>query len=228
MYLGSKSGLWVSYCNKWVLHRASLRLAFKFCSWICYNEAIFDLLLESGVMMRLLQPDLILESVFAIDFNLLQTRGIKGLLIDLDNTIVPWEDSHMGEEFYRWVQEVKNKGFLLCLVTNALENRTTYFAEHLDIPAVGRAWKPLNRAFTRGLQELQLPPEQVGVVGDQMFTDVLGGNRLGLFTILVNPLSTQELRTTKLVRKFENLVLKKLVQQGKLTKQELKIRGGER
>jgi len=176
--------------------------------------------------MKLLQPDLILEDVFAIDLQELRARGITGLLIDLDNTIVPWEDSHMDEGFRQWVQEVKNQGFSLCLVTNALEHRTQGFADLLGIPAVGRAWKPLNRAFARGLAELNLPASQVAVVGDQMFTDILGGNRMGLFTILVNPLSREELNTTKFMRKLEGKVLDKLVRNGLLSSQAVEIRRG--
>jgi hypothetical protein len=176
--------------------------------------------------MGLLQPDLILEDVFAIDLPRLQANGIKGLLIDLDNTIVPWEESLMEERFITWVQQVKEQGFAICLVTNALENRTANFAGLLEIPAVGRAWKPLNRAFSRGLKLLKLPAAQVAVVGDQLFTDVLGGNRMGLFTILVNPLSTKELKTTKFMRRLEGRVLDKMVQKGQLSAQAVSIRKG--
>lgn len=177
--------------------------------------------------MNLLQPNLMVESVFAIDLAMLRSKGISGLLVDLDNTIVPWEDSQPSNEFILWVQEAKEQGFSLCLVTNALEKRTNHFAELLAVPAVGRAWKPLRVAFRRGLTKLGLDQGQVAVIGDQMFTDILGGNRMGLFTILVNPLSEKELGTTKLVRKMENRMLNRLVKQGKLSGEAVKLRRGE-
>lgn len=191
-----------------------------------FNRYRGTVVLERWVAMQLLRPDLILKDVFAIDLLALRARGIKGLLIDLDNTIVPWEESLIEDGFVHWVQGVKEQGFAICLVTNALENRTAGFADLLGIPAVGRAWKPLNRAFARGLELLDLPTSQVAVVGDQLFTDILGGNRFGLFTILVNPLSTEELNTTKFMRKLERRVLEKLVRKGQLSSQAVEIRQG--
>jgi HAD superfamily phosphatase (TIGR01668 family) len=176
--------------------------------------------------MNMLVPDVICESVFAIDFGQLTNRGIRGLLIDIDNTLVPWGEPQMEEAFVAWVKRAKEEGFALCLVSNAIKNRAQSFAALLEIPAVGRALKPLGRAFRRGMQELGLSPKEVAVVGDQLFTDVLGGNRLGIYTILINPLSRSELGTTKLVRRMECRALDRLAKQGKVSKQSLQIRRG--
>lgn len=176
--------------------------------------------------MKLLIPDAILDSVFAINLAELKQRGISGLLIDIDNTLVPWGQAEMEQAFVDWVQKAKDQGFKVCLVSNAVPQRTESFAQLLDIPAVGRAMKPLSRAFRRGMKLLGLGPKEVAVVGDQLFTDVLGGNRLGLFTILINPLSTTELGATKIMRRLERRTLRKLAESGQISKKLLKLRQG--
>lgn len=176
--------------------------------------------------MKILIPDLILESVFAINLDDLAKRGIKGLLIDIDNTLVPWGEPKMEEAFVAWVKKAKKRGFKICLVSNATENRAQSFATLLSIPAVGRAFKPLGRAFRRGLNELELPANQATIVGDQLFTDVFGGNRLGIYTILINPLSRNELGSTKFMRRLELKTLKKMVERGQVSAQSVQIRQG--
>lgn len=177
--------------------------------------------------MKILKPDQVLESVLAVDWKELKRRSISGLLLDIDNTLVRWKQSRLEAEFVQWVKAAQTQGFKLCLVSNALEKRAAAFADYLDIPAVGRAWKPLSRAFRRGLEVLQLEASEVAVVGDQLFTDVFGGNRLGLYTILVNPLSSKEFITTRLVRSLERRVLAKMVKRGSLSPQSLEIRQGK-
>ena len=174
--------------------------------------------------MKLLIPDVILESVFDIDLGNLKKRGISGLLVDIDNTLVPWGEPEMEEAFVAWVRRAKNAGFKFCLVSNATEDRAQSFAALLGIPAVGRALKPLGRAFRRGLAALDLSAKEVAVVGDQLFTDVFGGNRLGMYTILINPLSTHEFGTTKIVRKLEKKTLESMVRRGEVSIESMQIR----
>ncbi len=178
--------------------------------------------------MGLLQPDLVLKSVLDIEVEVLRQKGITGLLVDIDNTLVAWEDSFMDDDFLDWVNQMKRAGLSMCIVSNALQERTRAFAELLGIPGVGRAMKPLNKAFLRGLDLLGLPSEQVAVVGDQLFTDVLGGNRLGMYTILINPLSRREFFLTKVVRKVETKVLERMVRQGRLGPEAIATRLGGR
>lgn len=174
--------------------------------------------------MKLLIPDAILESVFTINLDELKKRNIKGLLIDIDNTLVPWGQPQIEEAFVHWIQHAKEQGFKVCLVSNAREHRTRKFAKLLDIPAVGQALKPLSRAFRRGMKLISLSPDEVAVIGDQIFTDVLGGNRLGLYTILINPLSTTELGATKIMRNLERRALKKMVERGHVTLESVQVR----
>lgn len=164
--------------------------------------------------MKLLVPDAIVPGVKDIDLADLRQRGIAGLLVDIDNTLVPWGNPQMDQALARWIEQAKAEGFKVCLVSNALPERAQSFADLLGIPAVGRAMKPLSRAFRRGLVQLQLPPGQVAVVGDQLFTDVFGAKRLGLYAILVNPLSTVELGFTKIMRNLERKMLRRLARRG--------------
>ena len=176
------------------------------------------------INMKILKPDLILENVFAIDLRALRARNISGLLLDIDNTLVRWKQPRMEKEFIRWIKLIQENDFKLCLVSNAMEKRVSYFAELLDIPAVGQAWKPFNSAFLRGLDLLHLEASQAAVVGDQLFTDIFGGNRLGLYTILINPLSEREFFGTKIMRKLERFVLAKMVKKGRISPEFLRIR----
>lgn len=176
--------------------------------------------------MKKLIPDVICESVFAIDLDKLKSLHIAGLLVDIDNTLVPWGEPEMEEAFVAWVKNVKQEGFKICLVSNAKKHRAQSFATLLDIPAVGMALKPLNRAFRKGMALLDLAPHEVAVVGDQLFTDVFGGNRLGIHTILINPLSKNELDSTKVMRRIEHKILETMVKRGQISERHAQIRRG--
>mgnify|MGYP000847676718 CR=1 FL=1 len=178
--------------------------------------------------MRLLVPDLVLASVLDIDFGLLKRSHIRGLLVDLDNTVVPWGAADIEPAFATWVAEARRAGFKVCLVSNARAARVNAFAGRLGIPGVSKAMKPLGRAFRRALKELGLEASEVAVIGDQLFTDVYGGNRLGMFTILINPLSTRELGTTRLMRRLEQRVFKSMARRGLVGPNALGIRGKRR
>ncbi|NMB20694.1 MAG: YqeG family HAD IIIA-type phosphatase [Firmicutes bacterium] len=176
--------------------------------------------------MKKLVPDVICESVFAIDLDKLKKKRILGLLVDIDNTLVPWGKPEIEEAFVAWVKRVKEEGFKICLVSNAKKERAQKIATSLGIPAVGLALKPLGRSFRRGMSLLNLAPDEVAVVGDQLFTDVLGGNRLGIHTILINPISKNELDTTKWMRRLEHRILETMVKRGLISAQHAKIRQG--
>lgn len=164
--------------------------------------------------MRILSPDQLLNKVTDIDLADLKAQGIKGLLIDLDNTLVRWDSQELAEEFSEWLTKARSEGFKMCLVSNGVPRRVRHFASLMDIPAVIPAFKPLSAAFRKAIKKLELSPKEVAMIGDQVFTDVLGGNRLGIHTILIKPLSTKELKSTRLVRKLERRVLNRLVKKG--------------
>ncbi len=164
----------------------------------------------------LLCPQERVDDIHQIDFKKLKNMGIRGIIADLDNTLVPWNDCNLVPEVLEWVRTAKEEGFSICIVSNNKSKRGEELIGQLDVPAFWRAVKPRRKALRRALQTMELKPSQAAVVGDQIFTDVLGGNRLGLYTILVTPLNRQEFIGTKFVRQVEKLVLLKLRRQGHL------------
>ncbi|MEN3203644.1 MAG: YqeG family HAD IIIA-type phosphatase [Atribacterota bacterium] len=158
-------------------------------------------------IFRYFLPHLFVSALEDIDLVKLRNRGIRGLIVDLDNTLVAWDTYDLPERIARWIEKAKEQGFAICIVSNALERRVAYFSRLLAIPGISKAQKPRRGAFRVALEILGLKRNEVAVIGDQVFTDVFGGNRLGLYTILVRPLSEREFFTTRLGRFFERLIL---------------------
>lgn len=158
-------------------------------------------------MFKLLFPNQHLNSIFELDPQELHSLGVKGVIADMDNTLVPWNDRSVPPRLARWLAGLKEEGFRLCIVSNNTAEKGAELARELDIPAFWYAIKPRRRAFRKALREMELPAEEVAVIGDQIFTDVLGGNRMGLYTILVTPISDKEFIWTKMMRQFERVVL---------------------
>jgi HAD superfamily phosphatase (TIGR01668 family) len=159
---------------------------------------------------RLLFPRQHLNNIFELDPEALKAKGIKGIITDMDNTLVPWDDRTVYPRLKEWLASLREQGFRLCIVSNSTPDRGSRLAEELGIPAIWHAVKPRRRSFRRALEILELSPQEVAVIGDQIFTDVLGGNRLGLYTILVTPISDKEFIWTRFMRKLERLVLERM------------------
>lgn len=160
------------------------------------------------ILLNLFRPAVIYPSIYAIDLDLLKKKGIKALIFDLDNTLVEWGSPVAHAELVAWFNHLEEEGFRACLLSNNYPPRVQFFATALGIPAIHRAGKPRRRSFRAALELLGAAPSEAAVIGDQLFTDVFGGNRLGLHTILVPPLSRREFIGTRLVRKIEALLLK--------------------
>ena len=157
--------------------------------------------------MALFSPDLYYTSVHAIDLEELKGRGVDALLVDLDNTLLPRDTNVVTREHHEWAREVAAAGFSVCLVSNNWHERVLGVAEELGFQLVPKAVKPMPFAFLKGLRLLGSERSKAATIGDQMFTDVLGGNLLGMTTILVTALSTSDLPHTLLLRRFESMVL---------------------
>lgn len=140
-------------------------------------------------MGNLLQPDLVLPgSVLTLTPDLLQQNRLKGLVLDVDETLVPIRMAEVSEELLPWVATVRQVAALWLVSNNISEARIQRIAKTLDVPYISGAAKPSRRKLRRAVEGMSLPPEQVGMVGDRLFTDVLAGNRLGMFTVLVQPM----------------------------------------
>ncbi|SHI92157.1 YqeG family HAD IIIA-type phosphatase [Lutispora thermophila] len=162
-------------------------------------------------MKKLLKPNLYYESIFYIDNNKLKEKGIEGIIIDLDNTLAAWDVKEADAKVINFINDLKQKGFKICIISNNTKARVDKFNEILGLPAIHKAGKPKLSPYIKAMKLLKTHRQNTAVIGDQLFTDVLGGNRLGLFTILVTPISEKEFIWTRMVRKLERIVLKKVI-----------------
>lgn len=176
-------------------------------------------------MINILCPDECVETIFDIDLEGLWEKGIRALIVDLDNTLVAWEKENIQSNVIQWIERAKEIGFNVCIASNGTNRRVMQAAEKLGVPAIPKAIKPRKKPFKRALELLGVSPVEAAVVGDQIFTDVLGGNRMDIYTILNNPVSKKELRTTKMVRKVERRVLSRLHKKGLLCDEQMATRG---
>jgi hypothetical protein len=172
------------------------------------------------LILQRFAPNLHVRSVYDIDLNALKGQGVKGIIVDLDNTLVASNEPDATPEVVNWMSQVKNLGFQLVIVSNNSKSRVVRFAQPLEIPFIFKAKKPLRFAFSEVLNRLGLAKKEVVVVGDQLLTDVLGGNLMGLYTVLVIPVSKTEGIGTKINRRFERVLMSWLKRKGYLTWEE--------
>jgi HAD superfamily phosphatase (TIGR01668 family) len=167
-------------------------------------------------MSRLI-PDLFVESVYEIDLQALRARGVRGIITDLDNTLVGWDEPDATPKLMQWLDDVRDEyGIKVCIVSNNNNQRVESFARPLNIPFIAKARKPRNLPFVRALEVLGTKVEETVVIGDQIFTDVLGGNRMGMYTILVSPVAEKEWFGTKFMRLMERIAYSILRSRGKI------------
>lgn len=174
-------------------------------------------------MFERLLPNMRVNSVYDIQLDELHAQGVRGIITDLDNTLVGAKEPLATPKLIAWIELVRSMGFKVVIVSNNNQSRVDKFAAPLQIPFIHAARKPAARAFRQAMGILGLKAEQVAMVGDQMLTDVLGGNRMGLYTILVPPISpADEGVMTRVNRRIERIALARLRRKGLWNKEETK------
>lgn len=158
-------------------------------------------------MLKKLFPSGYYDSIFHIDYDKLKSEGYKGLMFDIDNTLVPFDVAHPTNEVIDLFMDLKNKGFKICLVSNNNQIRVFKFNELLKVFAVPKALKPMRRNLRKAMNLMKTEINNSVLIGDQLFTDVWGGNRLGVKTILVKPIHEKEEWITKIKRSTEKKVI---------------------
>ncbi len=162
-------------------------------------------------------PAEVAESISSIDIAKLKRLRISALLIDLDNTLVPWQRYNITPAAVDWLQKARDNGLKVCIVSNTRSTgRLNKLSLQLGVPAK-QAMKPRRKGFNSALELLGAEPSGTAVIGDQIFTDILGGNRLGMYTVLVRPISGREFFGTKISRFFEFLLLRFFGKRGVLS-----------
>ncbi|MDR0197331.1 MAG: YqeG family HAD IIIA-type phosphatase [Oscillospiraceae bacterium] len=157
----------------------------------------------------LFKPTVWLESVLRIDKDLLHKYAIEGLLLDLDNTLSMHDSPAAERGVFEWLSEMRGLGVRMAVVSNNTEKRVKPLAEELGVAFVAFGCKPLPFGLRKGVRLLQLPKSRVALVGDQIFTDVAGGNLYGIKTILVEPFYLESKPSFRLKRKIESVVFKR-------------------
>jgi uncharacterized protein len=152
-------------------------------------------------------PNQHVKNIFEISAISLKEKGIKGIITDLDNTLVEWDREFATPKLIKWFEEMKANDILVTIVSNNNELRVRDFSVPLGIPYIHRARKPMGFAFNRALRQMGLRKEETVVIGDQLMTDVLGGNRSGFHTILVVPVAKTDGFFTKFNRQVEKQIL---------------------
>jgi HAD superfamily phosphatase (TIGR01668 family) len=143
-------------------------------------------------LSQLLQPDWLLNGTLVdLPLRALLDRRIAALVLDVDRTLLPRRHSTLPPRMRQWLNEAQQQLPIHLLSNNPSRQRIGAVARELGVPFTTSAAKPRRHALRRVLEDLQLPAGRVALIGDRVFTDVIAGNRLGLFTVLVKPIDPQ-------------------------------------
>ena len=160
-----------------------------------------------------LYPKLYLNSVKEITLQILEENNIKGIILDVDNTLIDF-NKKMPDGIKEWAENLKQNNIKLYIVSNSNhKEKVKNTAKTLDVPYTYFAKKPLKGGLNKAKRALELPSEQIAVAGDQIFTDVIGANRAKMFSILVKPIDEKDIWATKIKRPIENKIIQKYLKQ---------------
>ena len=165
-------------------------------------------------MLKQFLPMDYVPSIFHITPEYLKEKNVKGIITDLDNTLVEWDRPEATPEITEWFKKMKDHGIHIVIVSNNSEKRVQRFADPLGIPYIFKARKPIRKSFRKALSLLDLKQEQVVVIGDQLLTDIFGGNRSGFHTILVVPVTQTDGLATRFNRSLERKILRYFERKG--------------
>jgi HAD superfamily phosphatase (TIGR01668 family) len=174
-------------------------------------------------LLECFRPSLWLKSIYEIRPENLTEAGIRGVILDLDNTLVNWgsetgcdRDASGIQQARTWISSLTSCGLKVCIVSNNAKKRVAAFADSLGVPALAKARKPRRKAFLTAMQLMSTTPADTVCIGDQVLTDVFGANRLGLSSILVSPMDKHEFIGTRIARIIESLILSLLQRKGRI------------
>lgn len=154
-------------------------------------------------------PKKYFENITKITTEFLNQNDIKGLILDIDNTLIDF-DKNILNGAKEWCEEKKKSGIKMCILSNTNKvYKVKKVADELDLPYLYFAKKPLKKGFNKAKELLGLEAKNIASIGDQIFTDVIGANRSGMFSILTKPIDKRDILATRIKRPLENLVIKR-------------------
>lgn len=162
-------------------------------------------------MFEVFRPREYVRSIFDVDYTELWDKGIRGLLFDIDNTLAPYDDPEPNQSTADLIQELRDAGFSVWIISNGRKERVLSFAGRLSVPAIWKARKPFPTGIGRIRRQTGLQAEQLAIIGDQLFTDICAGNMGKIYSILVKPISEERDEwVTKIKRSTEKRMIMKL------------------
>jgi hypothetical protein len=157
----------------------------------------------------IIYPDYYCKNVMKITPEFLKEHNIKGLILDIDNTLIDM-GRNLLDGAIEWHQDMVDNGFKTIILSNTNKiDKVEGVANALNMEYINFARKPSKKGFTKAKAKLNLPAENIAVIGDQIFTDVIGAKRSNMFAILVEPINKKEFWYTKWKRPIEDLIIKK-------------------
>lgn len=157
-------------------------------------------------MVRKFFPDVYMESTYKIDFQKLYEKGYRGIIFDIDNTLVPHGEP-ADKRAIALFEKLKKIGFKCCLLSNNQYERVSSFNEKVQVQFIENAHKPSRKNYQKAMELMETSIKDTVFVGDQLFTDVYGAKRTGIYNILVKPIHPKEEIQIVFKRKLEKIVL---------------------
>ena len=162
--------------------------------------------------MPLLYPELLRNRITDITLEDLRALGVKGLLLDVDNTLTTHNNPVPAEGVPEWIRTMQEAGLTLTILSNNYRERVEPFAKQLGLPFVSMAAKPLPFGVGRACRKLKIRRKETALIGDQIFTDMICGNLAGVYTVLVEPYELETTRSFRIRRRLEKPVIHRFLE----------------
>lgn len=167
-------------------------------------------------MLKMFCPDFCFDNIHSISLEWLQAKNITKIILDVDNTLLPRDKIQPEEVVITWIKSVREAGIEIVLLSNNGGKRLEQISAMIEVKAVSWAVKPMQYGFKKALKKFSRSQGRVLVIGDQLLTDVLGAKRMGLSVLWVRSLSGKEFLGTKITRKLEKVLVRKMKAKGLL------------
>ena len=158
----------------------------------------------------MLKPKIKLHRITCVTPSLLKKHNIKALLLDVDNTLSTHHGTTLVDGLEEWLSVMHKEGIKICILSNSKEKRVMPFAEKIGLDFVSLACKPLPFGFLKAIKKMKVKRKETALIGDQIFTDVIGGNLMGVKTIMTDLILAEDKMSFRVRRYLEKKLLKKM------------------